>query len=371
MKPDNAFLSHFAFAEDFDLENYTLLPIVSGHINNTYKLESGNHKYIVQKINTGIFKDPAALMKNIKYVTEHIRNAEKAAGSDPKKISDCTLEIVPEKSGALMHITEDGECWRCYIYIDNSAGLDTFESNSLKTLELAGAALAEFQRSLMDFDASLLVETIPSFHDTKDRFRQFEEAVAADLSGRKKEALPEVEFALSKKEMCSIIVDEIAAGNVPLRVTHNDTKLSNILADKTTGKVLCFIDLDTVMPGSALYDFGDALRSAASSGAEDEPDVDKIYFVSENFEAFCKGYLTSARDFLTAREIELLAESVIMMTFECGIRFLGDFLNGDTYFATKYPEHNLVRARTQFKLVADMLEKLPATKKIAEKIAKG
>ncbi len=368
MRPDSKLLSLFKFDFAIFLDETTIEPIVSGLINNTYKLCTKKGNFILQKINTNIFKDPVTLMENIKYVTEHIRSKAAAEGAD---IARCTLEIVKSKDGALFCKSDDGACWRCYKYIENSVGLDTLEGDAYHSLELAGSALGKFQQMLMDFDASRLVETIPSFHDTKNRFKNLETAIALNLSGRKEQALTEIEFALQRKNFCGTILDEIEKGSIPLRVTHNDTKLSNILADANSGEVLCFIDLDTVMPGSALYDFGDALRSGAASGAEDEPDLDKIYFVDEAFEAFCRGYLSSAESFLTEKEIELLPESVIMMTFECGIRFLSDFLDGDTYFSTKYPEHNLVRARTQFKLVEDMERKLKRTKETVKNLRRN
>ena len=361
MIPNENILSNFAFDEALDMNICTIEPIVSGHINHTFVLEQRNKKYIVQKINTGIFKDPCSLMENIDNVTEHIRRKTAAAGGDTER---STLEIIKTNEGNLFYTDSDGACWRCYRYIKNSVGLDTINAGDLHTFYVAGAALGDFQKMLMDFDASILAETIPLFHDTKNRFRNLEIAIEENRSGRLSDALSEIDFAKAHKEMCSIIVDKLADGSIPLRVTHNDTKLSNILADKDTQQVLCLIDLDTVMPGSALYDFGDALRSAASSGAEDEKELSKIYFRQDIFEEYCKGYLSVGAEFLTDAEIDLLAESVIMMTFECGIRFLSDFLDGDVYFATAYPEHNLVRAGNQFKLVADMEEKLKKTKEI-------
>ena len=228
-------------------------------------------------------------------------------------------------------------------------------------------AFGKFQKMLADYPAHTLHETIASFHNTVDRYRQLHEAIDNDLAGRLSEVAAEVEFALAREEEASIILDAIAEGAVPLRVTHNDTKLNNVLLDKNTGEGVCVIDLDTVMPGSLLYDFGDALRSTGASGAEDETDLSRISFDLENYEQFTKGFAEELKDTLTEREAELLAFSVKLMTLECGVRFLTDYLNGDTYFKVHREKHNLDRCRNQFKLVADIENKLSQMNEINKK----
>lgn len=368
LDPDQYLLSQFAYGDGFSAEKCTVRRITAGHINRTFALsdrDGSDPKYIIQSINTHVFRDPDALMSNIAAVTAHIR---RKAGADSRS----TLEIVATRDGALFFCDDragDKAYWRCYKYIKNAVGLDAFDRDNMHTYVSAGAALGNFQKMLMDFDASVLAEIIPAFHDTERRYAAFEASVERNASGRAQEAAPEIAFARARKSVCGTVTQKLRSGALPLRVTHNDTKLSNIVADSVTGDVLCLIDLDTVMPGSTLYDFGDALRTAASSGAEDEPDPGRIFFREDIFEAFCEGYLSAAAPFLTAEEISLLPDSVILLTYECGIRFLTDYLDGDTYFATAYPEHNLVRTRTQFKMIADMEEKLPRMRSIAKEAA--
>ena len=275
---------------------------------------------------------------------------------------------VKTKDGEAFFKTEEGDCFRMYRFIENSVGYDKVENPT--QFYNAAKAFGKFQKLLSDYPADKLYDTIPRFHDTEKRFADFEEAVANDVAGRKASVMSEIEFALARKADASVVLDAIRAGSVPLRVTHNDTKLNNVLLDATTGEGVCVIDLDTVMPGSLLYDFGDALRFGASSGAEDETDLDKIYFDLELFEAFTKGFLEEAGDDLTPAEIELLPFSAKLLTYECGMRFLGDYLNGDTYFKIHREHHNLDRARTQFKLVADMETKFDAMREIVKKYVK-
>ena len=305
-------------------------------------------------------------MRNIKLTTEFSAAEAEKAGKNP---ATSALHLVETVDGGYYTVDSDGYYWRCYDFLKNSANLDTL-TVTLETYEKAGRALGDFERSLMSFDAWKLCEVIPDFHNTPKRFENFKKSVADNLSGRADQCAPEIQFALDFEPYLGLIAKGLKDGKIPLRVTHNDTKLSNIMVDKDTQEVLCFIDLDTIMPGSALYDFGDALRSAGSSAAEDEADLSKVHFLPENFESFCRGYLTAARNFITPAEINLLPESVAILTYECGIRFLGDFIDGDTYFATAYPEHNLVRARNQFKLVADIMGMLPRLHEIVENLLK-
>ncbi|MBP1587843.1 MAG: aminoglycoside phosphotransferase family protein [Clostridia bacterium] len=344
------------FRIDLDLTKTIVVEqIISGHINLTYSVAGATadgqpSQYIFQRINHNIFKDPCALMDNICLVTEHIRNA------DPDGGSRSSLTVIMTNEGKNVWISGDGYYWRCYVYLYNSMNLDGAGVGQ-ETFVKAGRALCDFQKSLMDFDASKLTEVLPNFHNTVKRYENFLLAVENNTSGRLTNALPEVEYAMSLKPITGTITERLADGRLPLRVTHNDTKLSNIMIDKDTREVLCFIDLDTVMPGSALYDFGDALRAGGSSALEDEEDLTKVYFREDNFDSFLKGFMGGA-DYLTAEEISLLPESVILMTYECGIRFLSDYLDGDVYFSVHKPDHNLIRARNQLHLVKDMLSKV-------------
>lgn len=333
----------------------------NGHINDTYIADS-EPKYILQRINHAIFKNPEQVMSNILGVTEHLREKIAAAGGDPNRE---TLTVIKTKDGASFYKTEDGNYYRMYNYVENAVSYEAVESH--EQFYEAARAFGRFQNMLADYPAEKLYDTIPFFHDTVKRFGDFEAAVANDAAGRRASVEKEIEFVLARKADAAVVVDAIADGRVPLRVTHNDTKLNNVMLDLETGKGVCVIDLDTVMPGSLLYDYGDALRFGASSGAEDEVDLDKIYFDLELFEAFTKGFIEEVGDKLTPTEIELLPFSAKLLTYECGMRFLGDYLNGDTYFKIHREHHNLDRARTQFKLVADIESKMEDMKKIVEK----
>lgn len=339
-------------------------PVSEGHINDTYiveyQLENGeNARYLLQRINVNVFKKPIELMENVMGVTAHLRKKIEAAGGDPLRE---TLTVYPAKDGKNYYMADDGGCWRLYNYVG-----DTFTINELTNKEdFRNAALAfgNFQNLLADYPIETLHETIPNFHNTPSRFNDLKKAVKENLSGRKDEALPEIEFAMARENECSVITDMLESGKLPLRVTHNDTKLNNVLFDKKIKKGLCVVDLDTVMPGSSLYDFGDSIRFGANTAAEDEKDLSKVSLSLDYFKAYVDGYLESAGESLTNEEIEFLPFSAKLLTFECGMRFLGDFINGDVYFKIDYPEHNLVRARTQFKLVADIEEKYAEMQKI-------
>ncbi len=355
-----------------DIENYGELEITkieSGHINRTYEVKdrtlAGTFRghYIFQRINTSIFKDPEGLMNNIMLVTEHAAKSAVEAGRDPKA---ATLTLMKSVQDKVYYVDPEGYYWRCYLFLPNSVNLDVVEVTPATYVQ-AGGALADFQRMLSDFDASKLCEVIPGFHDTRNRFKNLKTAISENRSGRADNCREDIEFALSQENITGMIIDRLRSGALPLRVTHNDTKLSNIMIDKDTREVMCLIDLDTVMPGSALYDFGDALRAGGSSAAEDEADLSKVHFLELNFDKYCEGYIGGARDFLTPEELDLLPEAAAILTYECGIRFLSDYLDGDTYFSTKYPEHNLVRARNQFKLVKDILGNLDRLHGIANK----
>ncbi len=323
----------------------------NGHINDTYLLKGEEKSYIFQKINRTVFPNPECVMENVKAVTEHLRGKILAAGGDANRE---TLSVINTDEGLPYYRDADGDYYRMYIYIDRAVSYDTVTDPM--QLYHAAKMFGNFQNMLADFPADKLCEVIPNFHNTPSRYVDFKKAVAENKSGRADSVREEIDFVLARESEASTVVDDIAKGLIPLRVTHNDTKLNNVLLDEKTGEGVCVIDLDTVMPGSLLYDFGDALRFGGSSGAEDEPDVSKIYFDSTKFEYFARGFL-EALPSITPRETELLPFSVKLMTLECGMRFLGDYINGDVYFKTHYPEHNLVRAHTQFKLVRDIEEK--------------
>ena len=337
-------------------------PYGKGHINDTYLSHSCEPRYILQRINNNVFKRPQDVMENIVHVTEHLRKKIEAEGGDPKRE---TLNLVRTYEGEPYYVTSKGDYFRMYEFIEGAQTYEIVEEPI--HFYNAAKAFAKFQQRLADFPADKLHETIPSFHDTSVRFQQLKTAIAKDKAGRLKDVQAEVEFALAREKDVSVIVDAINEGTVPLRVTHNDTKYNNIMIDDITGEGICVIDLDTVMPGSLLYDYGDSLRFGTNPADEDEKDLSKVYCDLNLFEMFTKGYMEELKDVMTPREKELMPFAAKLMTYECGIRFLADYLNGDTYFKTKYPEHNLDRCHTQFKLVQDMEEKENIMKEIVKK----
>lgn len=343
------------------LEGVKISPYGGGHINSTFLVES-EPKFILQKINTNVFHNPAELMKNIVLVTEHLKEKLSAAHED---VSKGTYSVVKAKDGNDFVIDEDGDFYRVLTFID-AISHDNAEDPT--TLYRAAKAYGKFQKMLADFDADKLFEVIPLFHHTPNRMKNLEKAISENKSGRLDKVRAEVEFALSYKDRISAVTEGMADGSIPLRVTHNDTKLNNFLFDRDTDECVCLIDLDTVMPGSLLYDYGDALRIGASSAAEDETDLEKVFFCIEPFEQFTRGLLESFASEMTVRERELLPYSQLLMTFEVGIRFLTDYLDGDVYFKTAYPEHNIDRARNQFKLVRDIDARMNELNALVEKI---
>lgn len=327
-------------------------PHGNGHINRTYLVNS-RPRVVLQRINTNVFKKPEEVMENIMAVTSHLRAKIAAQGGDPDKE---TLTFLRARDGKPYYKTAAGDYYRAYRFVENTVSLEQAETPD----DFAEAAhgFGRFQQMLADFPANKLYETIERFHDTVERYRQLDEALQKNAAGRADSVRQEIDFALAHRHYATVITDAIADGSVPLRVTHNDTKLNNVLLDATTRRAACVIDLDTVMPGSLLYDFGDALRFGASTGAEDERDLDKIRFDLVKFEAFTAAFLAEVGHDLTAKERSLLPVSVLIMTLECGIRFLADHLNGDVYFGIHRENHNLDRARTQFKLVDEIEDKL-------------
>ncbi len=324
----------------------------NGHINSTYIITvDGGKRYILQILNTAIFKDPAGVMNNIIAVTDHIRAGLTANGEDAER---GTMRVVLTKNGQNGYTDSEGRFWRAYDFVEHTVCRLTVDSPD--TFARVGEAFGDFQRRLSDFDASRLIESIPNFHNTKKRYADFLAAVEQNAAGRVDSVRDEIKFITDRADKCALIVDALADGLLPLRVTHNDTKLSNILLDETTEEAVCIIDLDTVMPGSSLYDFGDSIRTGAASAAEDEPDLDKVHFLPEMFKAYAKGFIKGTDGALTEAELSMLPDGGYIITLEQAIRFLGDYLDGDTYYHIDYPDHNLVRARTQLKLVAETEE---------------
>lgn len=339
----------------------------NGHINDTLRatceLADGRTKrYIVQRMNDGIFKNPDELMENVMNVTSFLRKKIIAAGGDPDRE---TLNVIPTKDGKNYLTDENGDFWRCYIFIEDATSFDQVEKP--EDFYNSAVAFGNFQRLLADYPAATLHETIKNFHNTVSRFADFKKAVEEDVAGRAKDVQKEIQFVLDREADCHVICDALAKGELPLRVTHNDTKLNNIMIDNRTGKGLCVIDLDTVMPGSSLYDYGDSIRFGASTGAEDEQNLDLIWCDLELFEIYTKGYVEGCGGSLTEKEIRMMPMGAKLMTLECGMRFLADHLQNDIYYKIHRENHNLDRARTQFKLVADMEAKWDEMNAIVEK----
>ncbi len=323
-----------------------------GHINDTFRLtmnERGKEMhYILQRINDRLFTDVEKLMRNIELVTEFCRRSVEARGGDP--LREC-LNIVRTKEGKTYYF--DGkDYFRVYVFIENATTYQTVRNP--RDFYESAVAFGNFANLLAGFDASQLYEILPDFHNTKVRYANFVTAVQNDICGRAKEVRAEIDWVNKHSGLCEKIVDKIVAGEIPLRVTHNDTKLNNVMLDDATGKGIAVIDLDTVMPGSLCYDFGDSIRFGCNSAAEDEPDTSKVHFVFDLYKTYLDGYLSAVGKSITEREKELLPWGAVIMTYECGMRFLTDYLEGDVYFRTHREGHNLDRARTQFKLVDEM-----------------
>ncbi len=342
-------------------------PYGNGHINDTFLLRCqapGHHekRFILQRMNRHIFKNPEQLMENMVHVTKYLRNSLICQGKDPDR---GTLNVLQTRDGADWYLDGAQDYWRVFPFIEKSVCLEKVESE--KDFYDSAVAFGNFQKMLADFPVSTLHEVIPNFHNTASRFRDFQKAVQEGDKERASLAEKEIAFALSRENEAGILTGLLAKGELPLRVTHNDTKLNNILFDADTHKALCIIDLDTVMPGLSLYDFGDSIRFGASTGAEDEQDLSKVELDLALFEAFTKGYLEGCAGSLTEKEVGLLPMGAKLMAYECGMRFLGDFLTGDHYFKIHRENHNLDRARTQFKLVADMESKWGEMIRIVQK----
>lgn len=325
-----------------------------GHINDTFLVscvnESGKvSKYTLQHINSNVFPKPAEVMENIVNVTTFLKNKIAKNGGDPDRQ---TLSVLFAKDGKSYHLDENGLYWRVYPYIDDALSYNMV--NKPEDFYKCGSAVGQFMMLLADYPAGSLHETIKNFHNTPSRYNDLMKAVEEDKAGRAATVKEEIEFAMARKEFTETLVKANEKGEIPLRVTHNDTKLNNVLFDKATDEPICLIDLDTIMPGFSASDFGDSIRVGANTGAEDEQDLSFVEIDLVLYEHFTKGYLEACGNALTKREIELLPYGAKMLTLECGMRFLTDYLNGDVYFKTHYPDHNLVRCRSQFKLVSSM-----------------
>lgn len=320
-------------------------PYGSGHINDTYRVifdQSGKSvRYIFQRINHSIFKDPPALMENIRRVTGHLVAKSTGQPQADRRV----LTLVSARDGKPYYCDSEGNHWRSYLFIEKARTYDAVET-TLQAFH-AAKAFGQFQQLLADLPSPRLHDTIPDFHHTPKRFAAFEKAAEADVANRAKLAVKEIEFALSRKAMTGVLLD----AHLPERVTHNDTKFNNVMLDDATGEGICVIDLDTVMPGLALYDFGDMVRTTTSPAKEDERDLSKVHMQFPMFEALAQGYAEAASGFLTPAEKKFLPFAGKLITFEIGLRFLADFLAGDTYFKIHREGHNLDRCRTQFKLV--------------------
>ncbi|MFI3201809.1 MAG: aminoglycoside phosphotransferase family protein [Eubacteriales bacterium] len=343
-------------------------PFGEGNINSSYMFcmlyeTTAPKRFMLQKVNTTIFLEPMALMRNISLVTEYLKGKIEKAGGDPMRE---TLTIVKTSKGDLAYKAEDGY-YRVYPFIEEAT------CHQQATPELfynSAKAFGKFARQLEGFDASLLVDAIPNFHNTPMRYDHFMESVEKDVAGRVGSCKEEIAFLMEQKNLASVIVDEIEKGTIPVRVCHNDTKLNNVMMDNKTEEGVCVIDLDIVMQGSLLYDVGDSIRFGATTAGEDEGNLDLVSCDLEKYEIFIKGYLEECISVMSEKEISLLPYGGIVITYEQALRFLGDYFNGDTYYKVDYPEHNLVRGRNQIKLVQDMLAHLEELNAITKKYVK-
>lgn len=339
------------------------VPHGHGHINDTFAITidagSTRPRYVLQRINQNVFRNVPALMENVERVTAHV-----SRGAPPNR----ALVLVPSLSGASYVQDAAGEYWRCYHFIEGARTHDVV--NAPERAFEAARAFGNFQRLLQDLPGPRLHETIPQFHDTRHRFGQFREALKADRCERASGVKADIEFVLAREPLADVLLGLHRDGAIPERITHNDTKLNNVMLDDATGTAVCVIDLDTVMPGLALYDFGDLVRTGTSAAAEDETDVSKVSLRMPMFEALVRGYAASAGAFLNAAERAHLAFAGKLITFEIGLRFFTDYLDGDRYFKTRHPRHNLDRARNQFALVQSIEQQESAMQRLVDFILK-
>lgn len=355
----------------FDASSYVnIKQIKIGHINSTYTLYfdqgSSVKRYLLQEINTHVFKNPIQLMENIEKITTFL--SEKVRLSGAKNYENLSLRVIHTLDHHSYMISSKNHFFRVYNFIENAKTYQ--KTNDLKLFYNAGKTIGTFQNMLSDFDASQLHETIPNFHNTPYRFQTFLKVLKENPCDRAKDCEEEIQFVLHLKDFTPVITSLIEQKLIPIKVTHNDTKLNNIMFDCETKEGLCLVDLDTVVPGTILYDFGDAIRSGCNRADEDEKNLEKVRFSVDLFKAFSEGYLSSVASSITECEVNHLVDSAILMTFECGMRFLTDYLDGDHYFKTKYDNHNLVRCRTQFHLVKQMIEQKDVLEEIVQEAYK-
>jgi len=325
----------------------------NGHINDTilltYDINGIDKKYVLQKINKYVFHHPDELMANMVGVTNHIKKKVIEAGGDPERE---VLTVVPAAGGDIFYIDDKEDYWRVTRFITGATSHDIVEKP--EDFYLTGIAFGHFQNQLFDYPINTLYETIPGFHDTRARYNNFIKTVEENKSGRAGNVAKEIKFILDRKELAYYSMDSYDKGELPLRVTHNDTKINNLMIDDVTGKAICVLDLDTVMPGFAMMDFGDAIRTGACTGLEDEKDLDLVHLDLNLYEQYAKGFIEGIDGKLTAHEVETFPMGALGITYEQALRFLADYIDGDVYYKTAYPEHNLVRTLTQIRMVEEM-----------------
>ena len=368
--PENdAILNEVIAAYDFPETLMGAVRYGSGHINDTFCLvcqpQEGNAiRFILQGLSVAAFPRQAELMENFIGVTSHLRKKIEAAGGDVMRE---TLNLVSTRDGKPYYVDSTGKTWRLMPYVEGTVCL---QKATPELFEASARAFGRFQCLLADYPAHTLHESIVNFHNTEDRFAKFLAALEADKLGRAKDVAAEIQFVMDRKADCSAALNALREGKLPLRVTHNDTKLNNVLIDEETQEGICIIDLDTTMPGLSIYDFGDSIRFGANHSAEDEKDLSKVNFDIDLYRIYTRGFLEGAQGGLTDAELEYLPWGAKLMTLECGIRFLTDYLDGDNYFHIRYADQNLDRCRTQFKLVSDMEQQWDEMHKIVREIAK-
>ena len=367
--PDTPVLAEVLAAYDFPSPIIGADRYGQGHINDTFcvicQSQNGDCvRFILQGLSSAAFPHPEELMENMVGITDYLAKAIAADGGNPQQE---TLNLVKTRDSKAFHTDSNGMIWRLTHFIENT---ECYQSATPELFEASAYAFGKFQYMLQDYPADTLHETIVKFHDTEDRFRKFLVALEADKMGRAASVQPEIDFIMARKSDCSVVLQAQRDGKLPLRVTHNDTKLNNILFDRETGEGICVVDLDTTMPGLSINDFGDSIRFGANHSREDEKDLSKVNFDLDLYEAYTRGFLKGAQGSLTPEELDYLPWGAKLMTLECGMRFLTDYLDGDNYFRIHYPEQNLDRCRTQFKLVQDMEAQFSAMHEIVAKYAK-
>lgn len=358
-------MTKYDVAKKFQLQGEidSITPYGEGHINDTFlvTMKDSSTQYILQRLNTKIFTNYRGLMENIQKVTAVMQNIVQEQGGDVSR--EC-MQLIPTLEGKAYYVNVS-DCWRVYVFVKDTVVYQVIDSPDV--FENTGEAFGRFIARLDGFEANTLCEVIPNFHNTVDRYNKFLTAIEQNKSGRADKVQNEISFVKARADKLSLIVDALERKQIPLRVTHNDTKINNVLIDKSTGKAICIIDLDTIMPGSLLYDFGDSIRSGCNTALEDEKDLSLVDFDINLYEAYCRGFLRGIGEKITVKELEMLHLGAIIITLECGIRFLTDYLDGDVYFKTQYDDHNLVRCHTQFKLVEKMESKSKQMLEIARK----